>query len=153
MKVCSDVPDGWKDFHNFFEYSSISSSFFNINMPNSVKTYALDPFGESSRRIGFTSPSLMNSSIRRLTELLSPLAIFSSSIQVLGSLRARSMVYPLAFASEVRISSTDTIRNLVTGLILLFWVEIRKFVINLKISNELETFIYFCFRLVTKFGG
>jgi len=73
------------------KYLSISSSFFNINMPNSVKTYALDPFGESSRRIGLIKPVSISSLIPYDNVFLS--TTFSRSLHLLGPSRsARSIL-------------------------------------------------------------
>lgn len=134
-------------------YLSISSSFCRTNLPKSVKTYALEPFGESSRRIGFTSPSLINSSILRLTEFLSPFAILSSSIQVFGSLSERNKTKPFALPRDASMFSKFDIKSSVRAKIHLFWVENCYFVIEHKQSNKSETFKYMCMKLDTKFGG
>jgi len=96
MKVSSDVEK------SYFPYSSISSSFLSTNLPKSVSTYAFEPFGESFSNTGSTSPRFMNSFIRVVRDLLSPLATSRNSDHLFGDLSDFSISKPLALATDSR---------------------------------------------------
>ncbi len=79
-----------------FEYFSISSSFCRTNLPKSVRTYAFDPFGVSLSKTGSTRPRSINSFIRLVSDLLSPLATSRSSDHLFGCLSDLKSSKPLA---------------------------------------------------------
>jgi len=66
------------------EYFSISPSFCRTNLPKSVKTYALEPFGESFSSVGSTNPSSTSSLMLWDRVFLS--TTFSKSLHLCGSL-------------------------------------------------------------------